>query len=156
MSKNYFITLILTFLLITACMRDICEDSCAGCLKLDQPFVANVNCENIYLDQDGKYFSIMFTDIQDNRTFGSACGAITGGTAKIFFETNIDGETSEMSVDYLGCANSLIPDVSAFVLPGIELNNFKFSILKVYPRSSTIQGPVELDKYDLLMQLSLK
>ena len=116
MSKYILSALILSLLLVTACTRDICEKSCAGCIELEQPFFISQGCSVYYQISENDHIQIELDNIVDQRHQGILCQSSTGGMATINVNISYNDESFSGKTTTVGCTGTTIPSTECLTL----------------------------------------
>lgn len=98
------------------------------------------------------YFKII--KVEDYQAYGSGCETSSGGSIKVHFISNLNGNEQEFALSYPGCSGSYVPNPNNPNLPYYSVTNkIKFTYMKTFPFSETEKKPSRLGLYHFRMIL---
>lgn len=148
--------LLLTSVLVLAlfsCTRDVCEQSCTGCVELEQIFYLRPECEAHYKIDESNIIKIEFVEVDDKRALSGSCEVSTGGYANATFKVSMNDEEFTSELQVRGCTGEAIPSAETSLLESFVWNGYRFYFHKLYPRSRLITEYPNLNNYETVLSM---
>jgi hypothetical protein len=139
---KYLVVLQLSFFLL-GCNND----DALYTVNLNESFIAKKGCEYTCITDDGDIITIKVTDIDDEMPYGEECLFSTGaGNAEISIKGRVNKKKYSTTFTWVGCDGVAEYPPTMSTLPNFQMEGYVLKMMKMYPLSSTNDGPPKSEK----------